>query len=203
MIGRHGISLGLLALAGALAATGCSKFEIQDVDPADKGVVRTLGPESGDLLGVAESMVASLLASPRVQQITAGPEPPTVAMLPMVNNTRYPFNQAIFSSRVETRLINSGKFNFVARDLMADVSAERVLKRDGEVDYDPSLRTPAMAGVDYFIIGRCDGLTAVSKKGQAETLQYSFKLVNAETGLILWKDDFTVKREGKDDLIHR
>ncbi|MCC5876142.1 MAG: hypothetical protein JJU11_08000 [Candidatus Sumerlaeia bacterium] len=189
-----------LALIPMLVLTVGCRYNIRDIDPDTPGRVRSIGPESQDVTAVAEKVAESILTAPSVQSI---PGRPTIAMLPMVNNTETPFNQSIFTSRVESRLVNSGRFQFLARDLQDDILAERLMKREGEVDYDPNLRTPALMGVDYFLVGRADGLRIASRRGQAQTIEYSFKLVDAETSLVIWRENHTVAREGRDDLIYR
>lgn len=189
----------LLSLPLLFLSVACS-YNIRDIDPDTPGRVRSIGPESQDVTKVAEVVTTSILGSPSVQAL---PGRPTVAMLPMINNTDTPFNQAIFTSRVESRLVNSGRFQFLARDLQDDILAERLMKREGEVDYDPALRTPALMGVDYFLVGRADGLRIASRRGQAQTIEYSFKLVDAETSLVIWRDNYTAAREGRDDLLYR
>ena len=187
----------------ALLSTGCKKkYEIRDVDPGKPGVVRSLGPESQDVLAVSDLMVRSMLADADVANRT---KKPTIVMLPMTNNTRHAFNQEIFTSLLKAELNKqaSDRLLFVSRDINADILKEREMKRDGQVDYDTEMRAVAPLGADFFLKGRADGLANVSTKGQADTILYVFKLVDAETGLDVWEDTFMTKREGKDDVIYR
>ncbi|MBI5155079.1 hypothetical protein HZA57_07565 [Candidatus Poribacteria bacterium] len=202
---RIGRVYALLVVAALILVTmsGCRKsFDIRDVDPGKAGKVRALGPESQDVVRVSELMLRSLMQSPTIVQAE---HPPTIAMLPMVNNTRFAFNQEVFSTKLKGELNkrSGGKMRFIARDALDDIEAEREAKREGAVDYDPELRTRAMAGADYFLKGRVDGLSSASKKGQAEYAVYAFKLIDAETGIELWEDVFDVKKEGKDDVLYR
>lgn len=185
-----------------ISACGKDSFEIRDVDPGTAGQVRSLGPESQDAIRVADLMVRSILTNDTV----AGAEnPPTIAMLPMDNNTRFVFNQEVFTTLLKAELNKqaAGSLRFVARDVLDDIQAERDAKRTGEVDYDADRRTRAMAGADYFLKGRVDGLSTASTMGQAEYAVYAFKLVDAESGIEIWEDVFDVKKEGKDDVIYR
>lgn len=193
----------LTLLAGVVVLPGCrKKFEIRDTDPAKAGTVRSLGPESQDVINVADKMLRSMINNP---SIANRQDAPTVVMLPMSNNTRHAFNSEIFSSLLKSELNKqaNGRLKFISRDINADIQKEREMKRAGEVDYDPNLRAQAPGGADYFLKGRADGLANVSTKGQADTILYSFKLVDAETGLDVWEDNFMTKREGKDDVIYR
>lgn len=200
MLVLTGVTTASLAL---LLASGCKKkFEIRDVDPTRPGTVRSLGPESQDVITLSDQMVRDLLAQRFIQNRT---EPPTIVMLPMTNNTRHNFNPETFSSLFKSQLNqrSQGKILFVSRDINPDILAEREMKRGGQVDYDPNLRAVAPAGADYFLKGRADGLAAVSTRGQADFIVYTFKLTDAETGIDMWEKDYQTKREGRDDVIYR
>lgn len=196
-----------LAIAAALSiplflGTACSKYNIRDIDPEKPGKVRSLGPESQDVIQLSDLMVRSLMAS---DEASKWEQAPTIAMLPMANNTRYAFNQEVFSSRLKVQLNKDakGRIMFLSRDVIADIEAERELKRDGKVDYDPKKRAATPAGADYFLKGYANGLAAVSTKGQADYIVYTFKLIDAETSVEVWEDVFETKKEGKDDVIYR
>ncbi len=186
-----------------LAGFGCSKkFEIRDVDPGKASEVRSLGPESQDALSISDDMTRSLLQTGLFDNLE---DPATMVMLPMENNTRHAFNQEVFTSLLKSELNKKSedRFLFVARDLNEDVIAEREMKREGRVDYDPEKRSTVPAGADYFLKGRADGLANVSTKGQSDFIVYTFKLVDTETQVELWEDSFQTKKEGKDDVIYR
>lgn len=193
---------GLLGLAVLAGGCGKKKFEVTDVDPGQAGVVRSTGPESQDVLRVSDLMVRSLSADPA---ITQSPNPPTIVMLPMENNTRFPFNKGVFSTRLKAQLNKDAKgmMRFVSRDILDDIVTERDAKRAGDVDYDPTRRTAATAGGDFFLKGYAEGLSNTSSKGTSDYILYTFKLVDAESGIEVWQDLFEVKREGADDVLYR
>lgn len=200
---NRALAVGLVAVALLLGGCGKKKsFNVRDVDPGQAGTVRSLGPESQDVIRLSDLMVRSLLESSTIKNAAA---PPTIVLLPMENNTRFAFNKEVFTTKLKGELNKTadGRLRFVARDLLEDINAEREAKRAGEVDYNPDLRTRAVAGADYFLAGRVDGLSSASRMGQAEYAVYSFKLVDAETGIELWEDLFDVKKEGRDDVIYR
>lgn len=184
---------------------GCAKkdsFNIRNVDPGQEGTVRSLSAESQDAIRVASQMSRSLLESPVIAESEF---PPTIVMLPMENNTRFPFNKDVFTTRLKAELntTSNGKMRFVSRDLAEDVNTERELKRDGVVDYDPNRRTRTTAGADFLLKGRVDGLSNRSQQGTSEYSLYTFKLVDAETAIELWEALYEVKKEGKDDVIYQ
>jgi PBP1b-binding outer membrane lipoprotein LpoB len=191
--------LGLVVVGGA----GCKKkYDVRDVDPGAAGRVRSLSPESQDAIMVADEMLRSLMAN---QVIAARTTPPIIHMLPMENNTRFAFNQEVFTTLLKGQLNENanGKLLFRSGDTWDDMKREREMKREGEVDYDPTMRANAPVGADYFLKGRVDGLSNASKKGQSEYMVYSFKLVDAETGIEVWERVVDTKKEGKDDLLYR
>jgi len=184
---------------------GCAKkdsFNIRNVDPGQEGTVRSLSAESQDAIRIASQMSRSLLESPVIAESEF---PPTIVMLPMENNTRFPFNKDVFTTRLKAELntTSNGKMRFVSRDLAEDVNTERELKRDGVVDYDPNRRTRTTAGADFLLKGQVVGLSTRSGQGTAEYSLYTFKLVDAETAIELWEDLYEVKKEGKDDVIYQ
>ncbi len=190
-------------LVSTIWLSSCAKkFEIQDVDPSQPGKVRSLGPESQDVISVAEQMTDSILANNVVRK--KGPDA-IFYMLPMDNNSSMPLDTEVFSTRLKARISSrsGGTIQFVSRDLNPDIMKEREMKRDGEVDYDPELRALVPAGADFFIKGRIDDLPTQSKEGRANFVQYHFKLVDAETGVDIWQEIYETKREGRDDLIYR
>jgi len=197
------LTLTCLLAVSLLAASGCrEKFNIRDVDPGQAGEVRSLTPESQEAIRLADLMSRSLLACDAISQ--AG-TPPTIAMLPMQNDTRFAFSKDIFSTRLRAELNKTanGAVRFIARDAMADIESERAAKRAGAVDYDPARRTETVAGADFFLRGKISGLSSASQKGQAEYTLYTFELIDPETALILWEDLFELKKEGRDDVIYK
>lgn len=193
----------LVALPLALSSCGRrDAFNIRDVDPGQAGEVRSLGPESQDVIRLADLMTRSLLAQDVIRD---APHPPTIAMLPMENNTRFAFNQEVFTTRLRAELNRraEGRLRFVARHVLDDVQTERDMRRSGEVDYDPERRTRAIAGADFFLVGRVDGLSMRSRAGDSEYSVYSFELVDTETTITVWQDLYEVRREGRDDVIYR
>jgi PBP1b-binding outer membrane lipoprotein LpoB len=196
--------LTMTLVCGVLMLGGCKKkaFNTQDVDPGQAGRVRSLGPESQDVLRVSEMMMRSLSADPAISEASL---PPTIVMLPLENNTRFPFNPGVFTTRLQAQLNRDakGQMRFVDRGIYEDILREREGKRAGEFDYDPNRRTVATAGADFFLKGYVEGLSAASREGMSEYAVYSFSLVDTETGIVLWQDLFDVKREGRDDVLYR
>ncbi|MFH1762858.1 MAG: penicillin-binding protein activator LpoB, partial [Gemmatimonadota bacterium] len=175
---------------------------VQRVDPSKQTPMAGVGIESDNIREVADKMVRSLLRAPAISRAKA---PPTVALLPVRNNTRFPINKQIFLTLIKARLNSQagGRMYFLARDELQAVKSERQLKREGEVDYDPRRRRQAVAGADFFLTGRLEGLSTASRRGVSDYIVYTFKLIDTESSVELWEDIVEIKKEGLDDVIYR
>ena len=172
------------------------------ISPSRPGEVAGLGIESQDLQEVADKMLRSILDTP----VIAGAEkPPTVVLLPVENNTRFPINKDIFLSLIKARLNSEakGKVRFLARDEMEAIKKERELKRSGEYDYDATKQAAKLLGGDYFLTGKLEGMSHSGPEGGSDYVLYTFRLIDAETTEEVWEDYAQIKKEGLDDVVYR
>jgi len=130
---------------------------------------------------------------------------PTVVLLPVENNTRFPVNKDIFLSLIKARLNSEakGKVRFLAREEMEAIKQEREMKRSGEYDYDPTKQAAKLRGGDYFLTGRLEGMSHRGTAGASDYVLYTFKLIDAETSEEVWEDYAEMKKEGLDDVVYR
>jgi len=172
------------------------------IDPSRPGEVAGLGIESQDLEEVADKMLRSILDT---RVIAEAEKAPTVVLLPVENNTRFPINKDIFLSLIKARLNSEakGKVRFLARDEMEAVKLEREQKRAGEYDYDPTKQAAKLLGGDYFLTGKLEGMSQKGREGASDYVLYTFKLIDAETTEEVWEDYAEMKKEGLDDVIYR
>ncbi|MEE9273833.1 MAG: penicillin-binding protein activator LpoB [bacterium] len=197
-----------MALASLLFVWGCVGGNVEvgrpvtRVDPSKETRTTGVGIESGNIEEVADKMVRSILNAP---VIARAKNTPTVALLPVKNNTRFPINKKIFLAVIKARLNSQarGRVYFLAREEMAAIQAERKLKRRGKVDFDPRRRRRAVGGADFFLTGRLHGLSTAGRRGVSDTIYYTFKLIDAESSVEVWEDIITIKKEGLDDVIYR
>lgn len=194
-------------LACTSLLVGCATTTVQNprgiaprvVDPGSTSLGEGTGIGSQDLQQVTDKMTRSLLGMPAIANATA---PPTVALLPVRNDTRFAINKQLFTMRIKA-LLNSqcrGKVLFVARDRIEDVERERELKREGLVG---SSGQGTLAGVDFFLTGELTGLSQSSSSGQSDYVLYTFRLINAETSIEEWEDFAEIKKEGLDNVAYR
>lgn len=169
------------------------------VDPGQKSLGEGTGVGSQDLQAVTDKMARSIMSTPAIAKAAA---PPVIGLLPVVNDTRFPITKDIFNKRIKAMLNTQcrGSVQFVARDRIESVEREREMKRQGMVG---SSGQGVMAGVDFFLTGELTGLSQASSSGQSDYILYTFRLINAETGIEEWEDFSEIKKEGVEDAAYR
>ena len=202
---RSFVSLLSVALTAAVVATSVAacgtpaqtKTRVLDPD-ADDNLGGT-GTDSGDVRTIAERISRSLIG---INWPKAG-EVPQIAVLPLDNQSRFRIDPVLIQNKLVKELVNksAGRLSFLARDSEAAVLEERAKKRGGL--YDAGNPTAAMAGADYLLRGEMRSLTKSAGNETSDYLVYSFKLVNAETGAILWMDDYETKKAAETGVVYQ
>lgn len=199
----------LLAAAGGLAAPAlaadngaAARYE----DPTTAGEVRGVGVESQDIVTVSDLMVRDILAEPEMVQKAKAPRIIMDAEY-FKNESTQRLNKNLIVDRLRVALqrASRGKLVFVSRESAAMVAAERNLKRDGVTDVGTTGMTKAQAGADYRLVGRITTLDSRSgSTGSVERYtQMSFELIDLETGVSEWANQYEFKKSGRDDAIYR
>jgi TolB-like protein len=189
----------VLAVGGNLAACGTPQGKTVIMDPDADDNLGGSGTDSGDIRSLAQRISRSMMGIRWPQAGVA----PRIAVLPMVNQTRFRVDPILIQNRLTRELVNmgQGRVEFLARDSEAVVLEERAKKRAGL--YDAGNATEAMAGADYLLFGEMRSLTKSSGDVTSDYIVYSFKLVNAETQGILWMDDFETKKLAETGVIYQ
>jgi PBP1b-binding outer membrane lipoprotein LpoB len=180
-----------LAIALALVAGGCAK-KAKYVDPDAESKVEGTGMEARDIRAVAGQMASELMGSPSLATET----PPRIAVLPVENRSRFLIDAEILTTLITDELISTsaGKLGIVNRDLIDAIMKEREMKREGQVSDDGQLK--ALAGVDFFLEGTVESLSASTSNAQTDYVVVRFQLTNAESSLVTWSNRYEMKKEG-------
>lgn len=199
---------GLLLLVAGLA--GCASHGVQNprgvpvtqMRPDEAGFVVGTGVESQDLVAVTDKMARSILSTP---QIANARGTPSIVIDPVVNDTRFPIRQDIFTTRIRSQLNSQarGKVLFLARDRMAALEREQQLKRAGQVTSSSDPNLVEFKGADFFLTGKLQGLSSRSAAGSSDYILYSFQLIDARTSAIVWEDHAEIKKQGVADAVYR
>ncbi len=209
MVTRHGLykDFGLIltsCLGAVLLLIGCRHTTEQQpstriLDPDADDNLGGTGTESQDIRSIAQRMSREIVG---IQWPDSGAVP-RIAVLPLNNQTRFRIDPKIIQNKLTKNLVNSamGRVQFIARDTEAEVFAEREKKRSGI--YDSGNTTQALAGADYFLKGEMRALSKAAQGGVSDYILYSFQLVNAENGILMWAGDYETKKAADTDVVYQ
>lgn len=152
------------------------------------------------------SLFALALLSPAAAQ--AASDKPRIAVLEFQNKAD---NQYWWHGGAEamqdvfvTELVKSGKFRVIDREQLAALMREKNLSLSGDVDPATAVRAGKLLGVQYFLTGAVTeygiedaggsapsigGLPSFSFKKRKFTAAANARMIDTETGEILWADE--------------
>ncbi len=199
--------ISFVAAAGLLA--GCasgvknpSGVPVTQMNADERGFVAGTGIESQDLVMVCDKIARKVLSTPEIANAKGIPR---IALIPVVNETRFPINKDIFLTRIRAQLNSqaNGKVRFLDRANMAALEHERDLKQSGQVTSSTDPNVVAFKGADFFLTGTLSGLTTKTSGGTGDYILYTFRLVDPNTSDILFEDFAEIKKQGLEDAAYR
>jgi penicillin-binding protein activator len=198
-----------LLVAGSLL-TGCastgvrnpSGVPVTEMRADERGFVAGTGVESQDLVAVTDKMARSILSTPEIARAEGIPR---IVIDPVRNDTRFPINKDLFTTRIRAELNSkaSGRVRFLARDRMATLEREREMKQAGQVTASTDPNIVEFRGADFFLTGQLQSLTTRTSRGVSDYILYTFQLIDARTSDIIWEDSAEVKKQGLEDAAYR
>src|SRR5882724_3794209 len=195
--------LGSIAAIGlALGVAGCATApqpSVKYVNPGAQGGIAGTGVESQDIGAAAQKAATSVLALP---QIAKAEKPPTILITPVTNRSASPIDTDLYTVKLRGILMqySSDRVRFLARDVGWDTNKyEENLRKQGEVQ--PGAARTA-ATYDYILTAELRGISEASHKGRSEYFLIAFKLVDMND-LLLWEDQYEIKKQGHDSSIYR
>ncbi len=180
-----------VAFVALAMLSGCAYVERVAPDSEDKVLSTTLG--SKDIEAAVQKMARSII---KIPQIANAEKPPTVAFATLINNSSEPIETNLFLKQIRTLLMqhSGGKIAFLNREVSEQVLRERDLKRKGEIT---SSARKGVLGADFFLAGSIDALDKTDGKRSSTYTVCTLELTDAESMLLVWADDFKVKKFGK------
>lgn len=181
------------------ATTACSHGPQTTVlDPSADDGLGGNGTESGDVRAMADKISRGVTHSLKRSK----KESARIAVTSIKNATRFRIDTHVIRKKLTTDLVKqSTGATYLARDAEAMVRRERVQKRNGQ--YTLQKRDAAMLGADYFLVGQMRAISKSAREGLSDYIIYSFELVDAENGAIVWADDFETKRRSNIDVLYQ
>lgn len=191
------MSILVLASCGSYRTVQSPKMRILEPSAADS--LGGTGTSSADVRSMAEKMAREIVGIrwPAVGSV------PQIAVVPLKNLTRFRVDPMLLQNKLIRDLVvfARGRVVFLARDSESAVMAERAKKRAGI--YSTGQVARAMAGADYLLAGEMRALSKASRTGHSDYILYSFTLLNAETGAILWAGEYETKKEGTVGVVYQ
>lgn len=180
--------LTLLFLIPLLACSGANTTRV-GIDTDDFDSTET---SSKDLDAVAQQMSRSIL---QLRQVQNSQTPPRIAFADVANETNEIINENLFIEKMRTLLLKNaqGGLVFLDRELSQEIFNERGMKQSGTYSGQTNAQ---VAGADYFLTGKLSSIDKVSGKKRSTYTRYAFRLTDANTSIIIWEDDYEVKKVG-------
>lgn len=176
----------------------------QDVNSVD--AYSGVGVESQDISSMTDAMVRDLMSTP---DIVSRKQAPRIIIDEQYfnNESSSRINKSLITERLMINLnrASKGKLVFIERAASEMVEVERNLKRTGKLSEGAHGSTAKMHGADYRLTGKIMSLDAVSasKGGNSRYHQITFKLVDLETGAVVWSNMYEFKKAAQTDVIYR
>lgn len=188
----------LLLVWSTLGLVGCGHSSTERLSPDDEVIIDTY-VSSADLRSMSQRMARSLI---QVKQVAQAVNPPRIAFLELANRTEDEIDSYNLLSQIRTLLIkhSQGRVIFLDRERIDAINRERDLKRRGSVG---SSGEKILSGVDFFLTGRAYSLTKRFEGATSTYYRFSFRLTDAESGDIIWEDEYEFKKAGRTSIMYR
>jgi len=180
------------AAVAALGLSGCGggpkAVRGSDVEGLDDEAFST-GLDRRDLQSLLHKNMQSLQSSAVIER-WKGEDRPTVAVLPMKNDTSEHIDGALSAliSEVETTLVNAGHVRVISQEMQGDLINEVKRQQNDVFDQATVSRWGKQVGARYFVTGK---VYTVDERGQGERrVQYFMfmRTLDSETADILWQN---------------
>lgn len=182
---------------------GCAAT-VQSKNP-DKPIHYSEDYDYTDLHVFTQKLVGSILSKKPVSEAT---NQPVVVIYGLQNRTDEHIDLQSITDSIRTRLHESGKVRFVAKDQreMIDKEVDYMMK-SGKVDPATQIRLAKQVGARYMLTGTLysmsqDQITQVRfKKRELQWYKLTLELTDVETALIAWTDEAEIAREARKPFI--
>ncbi|MBU1862837.1 MAG: penicillin-binding protein activator LpoB [Candidatus Omnitrophica bacterium] len=165
----------------------------------DSSYISDVTTDSQDLRSICQTMARSII---NLYQIANAVSPPRIAFLEMVNRTTEDIDSYNLLDSIRTQLVKNsgGRVIFIDRERINAIMREREMKRSGTVG---SSAPKVLSGVDYFLTGRAYSDMKAFKGMREAYYRFSFRLTDAESGDIIWEDEYEFKKAGRLGFMNR
>ena len=188
-----GLTLTLLA--------GCANKSV--VSYGDATAVETTDVNFGstDLQKMATQMTDSLLLSPVVGTLTANRRP-VVFIERIKNKTSEHIDTESITDSVSTKLLRSGKFNFVDMGRIEAAREQLNFQHDGGmIDPNKAIQFGRQTGAQYMLYGNLSSIVKSNKDKSDVYYKFTMRLMDLQSGLLEWADETEIRKTQEKKLL--
>jgi hypothetical protein len=166
------------------------------VQYGDAGSAKPISTDFGssDLQQIASSMVDSLITFPPIVEVTAQKRP-VISVDKVKNKSMQHIDTESITDSIRTKLIKSGKFQFIDRTTdAATVEEIQVQQNSGLVDPKKAVNFGTQTGADYLLTAN---FSEISQKSESVTdvyYKFTMNLKNLRTGILEWSDEKEIRK---------
>jgi len=204
----------LATLVALAAAPACSSVKYDD--PGRQETL-TIGYGSTDLQSLSAGMVESLIASPALNYLDSsgkGEDKRIIVYTGGVENrTAEHIDTQGITDKIQTALLKSGKFRFVAAGQgQAEIGDQvRFQQESGRVREDMMRAFGKQLGADVILYGtlrsidkrKGSSLESGGTRSKDKYYQFVLSCVNIDTGEILWQDGAELRKTARTGIFGR
>jgi uncharacterized protein (TIGR02722 family) len=181
-------------MIGVLALSGCGNPTVSYTDPNAVNTT-SINYSSTDLQTITSKMVDELTSSPLVARITANNNRPIIFIGGMKNNSDQQIDTKALTDAMSTRLIQSDKFQFVDMSQVDAVKAQyQYQQQSGMVDPQQAVAMGKQVGARYDLYGDIASINQRNSDQQSLYIQVTMKLLDIQTGLIVWQGEKQISK---------
>jgi hypothetical protein len=191
------ILVAMALVSCVLAASACGPRYVRgSEDPTIDEYAMSTRLDKADLEQLFDECTTSLMSAAVMDFWRRSPEPPSVAIFPIANETSEHIESQLQAllSKVETSLVNSGVAQVISRE-QQDMLIKEVEKQQGGA-FDPAHAAlyGRQLGARFFITGKA--YDSAERTGSERRNQYFLfmQVVDVETGAIRWQHEAQVTK---------
>ena len=194
VMSRPRLHLAVVAGMAALLAACTGPRAFTKGEYSDPSEIDLLSDEwnPSDLQLIAKKMVTSLQESPAFANIQGKP---LIVVGKLRNSTSEHIDMQSLADKMQTALLNTGKFQFTDRASRQDVLEEYEYQGGGYVRPDTAKGPGQQIGVDYVMTGELASIRQAVGSDEFVYYKMTAKLTNLKTGLLEWSDEKELKKK--------
>lgn len=185
----------IVLIVAVLLLSSCSKTSV-NYEKSDSVDTTSINFSSTDLQSMTKDMVEDMLSSKAVVRITSM-ERPTLFFSNIRNETREHINTGMLSNTVQTQLIKSDMFQVTDMEQIKNVREQLGYQANsGMVDQNTAIKLGQHIGARYMVYGSIQDIDNTNVDGDKRSKFFlaTLKMMDLQTGLIIWQDDKQIRK---------